>query len=94
MCRIKSRIRWYCEIFCVIEKPVLELKIKNSLLGRKESYPVNTFKNIDIISFNTAHINSLSFDITEDDRTLLYNIGYSSRRRHTRLKHPTVDKNM
>tara|TARA_B100000029_G_C17572892_1_gene957248 strand:- start:773 stop:1825 length:1053 start_codon:yes stop_codon:yes gene_type:complete len=41
-------------------------------------YPVNTFENIDIISFNTAHINSLSFDITEDDRTLLYNIGYSS----------------
>ena len=44
MCRIKSRIRWYGEIFCVIEKPVLELKIKNGLLGRKERYPLNTFK--------------------------------------------------
>ena len=44
MYRVKSRIRWYGRTFGVIEKPVLELKIKNSLLGRKESYPVNTFK--------------------------------------------------
>ena len=44
MYRVKSRIRWYGRTFGVIEKPVLELKIKNGLLGRKESYPVNTFK--------------------------------------------------
>ena len=44
MYRVKSRIRWYGRTFGVIEKPVLELKIKNGLLGRKESYSLNTFK--------------------------------------------------
>jgi len=44
MYRIKSRIRWYGRTFGVIEKPVLELKIKNGLLGRKESYSLDTFK--------------------------------------------------
>ena len=44
MYRIKSRIRWYGRTFGVIEKPVLELKIKNGLLGRKEAYSLDTFK--------------------------------------------------
>ena len=44
MYRVKSRIRWYGRTFGVIEKPVLELKIKNGLLGRKESYSLDTFK--------------------------------------------------
>ena len=44
MYRVKSRIRWYGRTFGVIEKPALELKIKNGLLGRKECYSVNTFK--------------------------------------------------
>jgi len=42
--RVKSRIRWYGRTFGVIEKPVLELKIKNGLLGRKEAYSLDTFK--------------------------------------------------
>ena len=41
--RIKIRIRWYGELFGSIEKPVLELKIKNGLLGRKVSYPLCPF---------------------------------------------------
>ena len=44
MYRVKSRIRWYGRTFGVIEKPVLELKIKNGLLGRKVSYSLDTFK--------------------------------------------------
>ena len=44
MYRVKSRIRWYGRTFGVIEKPVLELKIKNGLLGRKEAYSLDTFK--------------------------------------------------
>ena len=31
--RIKVRIRWYGELYGEIKKPVLELKIKNGLLG-------------------------------------------------------------
>lgn len=61
--RIKVRIRWYGNLFGLIEKPVLELKIKKALLGTKKSYPLTpisldgkfnfealreTFKNSDI----------------------------------------------
>ena len=42
--RTKIRIRWYGNIFGLIRKPVLELKIKNSLLGRKESFRLSTLK--------------------------------------------------
>lgn len=41
--RIKVRIRWYGNLFGFIEKPVLELKIKNGMLGRKESFPLSPF---------------------------------------------------
>lgn len=42
--KIKFRIRWYGELFGHVEKPVLELKIKNELLGKKKSYSLNSFK--------------------------------------------------
>lgn len=41
--RMKCRIRWYGNLFGVIEKPVLELKIKNGSLGKKVSFPLNSF---------------------------------------------------
>lgn len=43
MRRWKCRIRWYGNIFGMIEKPVLELKIKNGLMGHKESYRLQGF---------------------------------------------------
>lgn len=41
--RVKIRIRWYGDLFGVIEKPVLELKLKDGLLGKKESFPLIPF---------------------------------------------------
>ena len=41
--RKKVRIRWYGELFGKIEKPVLEYKIKSSIVGKKESYPIKGF---------------------------------------------------
>ncbi len=41
--RIKVRIRWYGETFGEAGKPVLELKIKSGLAGRKESFPLASF---------------------------------------------------
>ena len=35
MDRMKIRIRWYGDCFKYIDKPVLELKIKRGLLGKK-----------------------------------------------------------
>jgi hypothetical protein len=41
--RAKVRIRWYGDLFGLIEKPVLEIKIKLGSVGRKDSYPLNPF---------------------------------------------------
>lgn len=41
--RIKIRIRWYGELFGYIEKPILEIKIKRGLLGKKISYSLKPF---------------------------------------------------
>lgn len=41
--RAKFRIRWYGDIFTFIKDPILELKIKNGLLGRKKRYPLVPF---------------------------------------------------
>ena len=41
--RVKYRIRWYGNLFGNIEKPVLELKIKNGLLGKKRSFILEPF---------------------------------------------------
>jgi hypothetical protein len=41
--RLKVRIRWYGELFGLIAGPMLELKQKYGLVGRKESYPLQAF---------------------------------------------------
>lgn len=51
--RLKVRIRWYGKLFGLIEEPVLELKIKNALLGRKKSYPLIPFAVDNEFSFKT-----------------------------------------
>jgi hypothetical protein len=42
--RRKLRIRWYNDMFGEVRKPVLEIKIKNGLVGHKLSYPLIPFK--------------------------------------------------
>ncbi len=42
--RIKVRIRWYGDLFGHIEQPVLEIKIKNGPLSRKEAFLLQPFK--------------------------------------------------
>ncbi|MBT4338454.1 MAG: VTC domain-containing protein [Bacteroidetes bacterium] len=51
--RIKVRIRWYGDMFGYIKKPVLELKIKRGLLGKKISTPINSFTLDDKTSIQT-----------------------------------------
>lgn len=41
--RWKARIRWYNSRFGLIEKPILELKIKKGLTGTKRSFPLPEF---------------------------------------------------
>lgn len=41
--RVKIRVRWYGDLFGHIENPVLEIKIKKGLMGRKVPYPLSPF---------------------------------------------------
>jgi hypothetical protein len=51
--RVKVRIRWYGHLFGFIDKPVLELKIKKGLVGRKESFPLVPFSVDENLQRNT-----------------------------------------
>jgi len=42
--RTKVRIRWYGDLLGPIEKPTLELKNKQALLGTKRSFPLSPFQ--------------------------------------------------
>ena len=51
--RKKTRVRWYGETLGYIKKPVLEHKINQRFLGRKEHFHLPAFtsiKNMDILS--------------------------------------------
>ena len=39
--RVKHRLRWYGQPFEVMNNPILETKVKENLLGRKESFPLS-----------------------------------------------------
>ena len=41
--RVKTRIRWYGDLFGVIQEPILELKTKNGIVGSKTSFPLSPF---------------------------------------------------
>jgi hypothetical protein len=42
--RLKIRIRWYGDTFGEVRDPVLEIKIRKGLLGRKKSYALKRFR--------------------------------------------------
>ncbi len=41
--RVKARVRWYGELFGEIPRPVLELKVKQGMVGRKGRFPLEGF---------------------------------------------------
>lgn len=51
--RIKVRVRWYERLFGIVEKPVLELKIKSGQLGHKILFPLPPFRLDTNFSFNS-----------------------------------------
>jgi SPX domain protein involved in polyphosphate accumulation len=52
--RRKCRIRWYGDLLGRIERPVLELKIKEGFVGRKESHPLAPFSLDESYRFGTT----------------------------------------
>ncbi|MFT5168500.1 MAG: SPX domain protein involved in polyphosphate accumulation [Saprospiraceae bacterium] len=61
--RRKFRVRWYGKDICTIQKPKLEIKIKNNMLGAKETYPA--------IDFSLHDLKPLAQSITEHSQLKL-----------------------
>jgi SPX domain protein involved in polyphosphate accumulation len=76
--RVKVRIRWYGNLFGTIREPVLEFKIKNGLLGRKESFPLPEF--------------SLGTDFTHQTLSKIFNKSDipEEKRQHLKLLKPVL----
>lgn len=61
MHRIKHRIRWYGDLLSMIEKPILESKIKEGIVGTKRSFKLNKFllrKGISAAQIRSVILNS------------------------------------
>jgi hypothetical protein len=77
--RRKVRIRWYGDLFGAVEKPALEIKIRNGSIGRKERFPLIPFSvdqrlQLDTIKevFRKSDIpGALGFDLTSLELSLL-----------------------
>lgn len=66
--RRKMRIRWYGDTFSLIERPILEVKIKSGSVGSKLSYPL---KSLDLGSpVNAATLQQLFKDSELPDEIL------------------------
>lgn len=62
--RIKVRVRWYGELLGVIEKPIMEVKVKNGLLGKKISLPLKPFTLSPAINIDEI-IRSVTYPVKE-----------------------------
>jgi len=86
--RLKVRIRWYGDLFGKIKSPVLEIKIKNGLLGKKKSLKITSFdfnSSTDISNILEKIDNSqLNIDLKSLKPTLL--------NRYSRIYFQSIDK--
>lgn len=91
--RIKIRIRWYGEIFGLISKPVLEIKVKKGHLGSKLSYPISPFLLDDALSNNMLHnVIKHSTDIPDTIKLFLNSLDFALLNRYKRKYFQSNDK--
>ena len=86
--RLKVRIRWYGDLFGKVKSPVLEIKIKNGLLGKKKSLKINSF-NLNSLTdiskiLETINNSQLNIDLKSLKPTLL--------NRYSRIYFQSIDK--
>ena len=90
--RIKFRIRWYGELLGFIEKPVLEVKIKQGQLGGKLNYPLDSFwLDEDMSNDKMSKIISTS-KIPDELKYILVSLNYTLLNRYTRKYYQSKDK--
>ncbi len=82
--RLKVRIRWYGELFGKINNPVLEIKMKNGLLGHKATFSIQSMQFNDDFDFRNLVDDLNRSDIPEDLKLELKNLKASLLNRYSR----------
>ena len=90
--RLKVRIRWYGDLYGDIEKPVLELKIKNGLLGAKLSYRLKRFSVDKKLSDSVIKEVIESSDLPEEVKDLMRVLNMSLLNSYTRKYYQSQNK--
>lgn len=90
--RVKFRIRWYGELLGSIEKPVLEVKIKQGQLGGKLHYPLDSFcLDENLTNDKMREIISVA-NIPTELKYILLSLNYTLLNRYTRKYYQSKDK--
>ncbi|MFC2060823.1 VTC domain-containing protein, partial [Chloroflexota bacterium] len=82
--RLKVRIRWYGDLFGLIEEPVLESKIKRGFLGGKLKFPLASFHLDSGYSLNSQQVIFDEADIPEILRDYLKSLKFAVLNRYFR----------
>ena len=90
--RLKVRIRWYGDLYGDIVRPVLELKIKNGLLGGKLSYPINSFLVDKKLSDAAIKLAIKGSDIPDEVKDLMQVLNMSLLNSYTRKYYQSQNK--
>ena len=90
--RVKFRIRWYGELLGYIEKPVLEVKIKQGQLGGKLHYPLDPFyMDENLTNKKVSEIISKA-KMPGEIKYILLSLNYTLLNRYTRKYFQSKDK--
>jgi len=89
--RLKVRIRWYGELFGLIEEPVLELKIKKGFLGRKLRFPLASFQLDSGYSLQSQQDIFAEADVSEIVRDYLKSLKFAPLNRYQRKYFQSTD---
>lgn len=90
--RIKIRIRWYGDLLGAIEKPVLEVKIKDGQLGGKLHYPLDPFYLDEQQTNDKIHEVIVSSYLPEELKRIIKSLNYTLLNRYTRKYYQSSDK--
>ena len=89
--RIKTRIRWYGDLFGAIENPVLEFKIKDGLLGGKVSFSLIPFSIDKNFQYDTITSVVRDSDVPDDIKVELLALEPSLLNRYCRKYYQSAD---
>lgn len=90
--RFKFRIRWYGDLLGVIEKPILEVKIKQGQLGGKLHYPLDSFSLDEHLTNDKMSKIISASKIPDKLKYILLSLEYTLLNSYTRKYYQSKDK--